>query len=49
MILLEYQNILIFLQKVTNWSENVFLIKKVRNTVPRTYVANELNGEEIVL
>ena len=40
---------LIFLQKVTNWSENVFLIKKVRNTVPRTYVVNELNGEEIVL
>ena len=35
-ILLEYQNIKIFLQKVTlqNWSEEVFVIKKFKNTVP---------------
>ena len=31
----------------TNWSEEVFVIKKVRNTVPWTYVINDLNGEEI--
>ena len=30
-----------------NWSE-VFVIKKVKNTVPWTYVINDLNGEEIV-
>ena len=31
-----------------NWSEEVFLIKKVKNTVSWTYVINDLNGEEIV-
>ena len=30
-----------------NWSEEVFAIKKVKNTVPWTYVINDLNGEEI--
>ena len=30
-----------------NWSEEVFVFKKVKNTVPRTYVINDLNGEEI--
>ena len=30
-----------------NWSEEVFVIKKVENTVPWTYVINDLNGEEI--
>ena len=30
-----------------NWSEEVFIIKKVKNTVPWTYVMNNLNGEEI--
>ena len=30
-----------------NWSEEVFVIKKVKNTVLRTYVINDLNGEEI--
>ena len=30
-----------------NWSEEVFVIKKVKNTVPWTYVINYLNGEEI--
>ena len=30
-----------------NWSEEVFIIKKVKNTVPWTYVINGLNGEEI--
>ena len=31
-----------------NWSEEVFIIKKVKNTVPWTYVINDLNGEEII-
>ena len=30
----------------SNWSEEIFVIKKVRNTVPWTYVINDLNGEE---
>ena len=30
-----------------NWSEEV-VIKKVKNTVPWTYVINDLNAEEIV-
>ena len=31
-----------------NWSEEVFVIKKFKNTVTWTYVINDLNGEEIV-
>ena len=31
-----------------NWSEEVFVIKKVKNTVPWTYIINDLNGEEII-
>ena len=31
-----------------NWSEKVFVIEKVKNTVPWTYVANDLNGGEII-
>ena len=31
-----------------NWSEEVFVIKKVKNTVSWTYVINDLNGEEIM-
>ena len=30
-----------------NWSEKTFVIKKAKNTVPWTYIINELNGEEI--
>ena len=30
-----------------NWSEEVFVFKKVKNTVPWTYVINDLNGKEI--
>ena len=30
-----------------NWSEEVFVIKKIKNTVPWTYVIDDLNGEEI--
>ena len=30
-----------------NWSEKVFVINKIKNTVSWTYVINDLNGEEI--
>ena len=33
---------------VLNWSEEVFLIKKVKNTVPWTYFISDLNWEDIV-
>ena len=33
---------------VPNWSEEVFVIKKVKSTVPWTYVISDLDGEEIV-
>ena len=31
-----------------NWFEEVFVIKKVKNTIPWTYVISDLNGEEII-
>ena len=31
-----------------NWSEEVFVIKEIKNTAPWTYVINDLNGEEII-
>ena len=31
-----------------NWSEEIFIIKKIKNTVPWTYVINDLNGNEII-
>ena len=31
-----------------NWSEEIFIIKKIKNTVPWTYFINDLNGEEII-
>ena len=33
---------------MANWSEELFIIKKVKNTAPWTYVINDLNGEEII-
>ena len=43
----KYQNI--FAKGYTpNWSEEVFVIKEIKNTVPWTYVINDLNGEEII-
>ena len=33
---------------IPNWSEEVFIIKNVKNTIPWTYVINDLNGEEII-
>ena len=31
-----------------NWSEEILIIKKIKNTVPWTYVISDLNGGEIV-
>ena len=31
-----------------NWSEEIFVIKKIKNTVPWTYVLHDLNGEKII-
>ena len=33
---------------VPNWSKEVFVVKKVKNTVPWKYVTSNLNGEEMV-
>ena len=32
----------------SNWSEEVFVVSKIKNTVPRTYVINDLNDEEVI-
>ena len=43
----KYKNI--FVNGYTpNWSEEIFVIKEIKNTVPWTYVINDLNGEEII-
>ena len=43
----KYKNI--FAKDYTaNWSVEVFVIKKIKNTVPWTYVINDLNREEIM-
>ena len=45
-IILKYKKV--FAKGFTpNWSEEFFVIKIVKNTVPWTYVINDLNGEEI--
>ena len=28
-----------------SWSEEVFIVSKIKSTVPWTYVINDLNGE----
>ena len=33
---------------VPNWSEEVFVIKEIKNTVPWTYVINDLNSEKVI-
>ena len=43
----KYKNI--FAKAYTpNWSEEIFVIKETKNTVPWTYHINDLNGEEII-
>ena len=31
-----------------NWSGEIFIIKKIKNTVPWTYIINDLNDKEII-
>ena len=31
-----------------NWSEDIFVVKEVKNTVPWTYVIKDLNDEQII-
>ena len=31
-----------------NWSEEIFVVSKIKNTVPWIYVVNDLNGEQII-
>ena len=33
---------------MSNWSEEFFLVRKIKNTVSWTYVINDLNGEKII-
>ena len=33
---------------ILNWSEELFIIKKIKNTLPWTYVINDINSEEII-
>ena len=30
-----------------NWTEEIFVVKEVKNTVPWTYVIQDLNGDEV--
>ena len=42
----KYKNI--FAKRYTqNWSEEVFIISEIKNTVPWTYAISEMNGEPI--
>ena len=43
---LKYQNI-IAKGYTPNWSEEIFIVSKIKNTVPRTYAISDLNGEKI--
>ena len=43
----KYKNILVK-RWITNWSKEFFEIKKVKNTVPWTYVINDLYGDETI-
>ena len=46
----EFLNTKIFFAKgyILKCSEEVFVVGKIKNTVPWTYVINDLNGEEII-
>ena len=33
---------------VPNWSEEVFIVNGIKNTVPWTYAINDLNGENVI-
>ena len=46
--MLEFQKTKTFFAKwyAPNWSEVVFIVSKIKNTVSWTYVVSDLNGEE---
>ena len=48
--MLEFLSTKIFFAKgyAPNWLEEVFVINKIKNTFPWTYVINDLNGEKII-
>ena len=33
---------------ILNWLEEIFVVSRIKNTVPWTYIFNDLNGEEII-
>ena len=39
---------MLLLNITPNWSEELLVIKKVKNIVPWTYVINDLNSDEII-
>ena len=45
-----FQSIKLFFAKghAPNWSEEVFVVKKIKNTVPWAYVIGDINEEEII-
>ena len=45
--MLRFQNTRIFWVKDPNWSEEVFVVSKIKNTVPWIYVIIDLNGDLI--
>ena len=47
-IVLGFQNTKAFCQRVIqNWSEDIFVVTKIKNTVPWAYMISDLNGEAI--
>ena len=47
-IVLGFQNTKAFCQRIIqNWSEDIFVVTKIKNTVPWTYMISDLNGEAI--
>ena len=44
---LEDQNTIFSKRYTQNWSEEVFIVRKIKNAVPWTYVISDLNGEPI--
>ena len=46
--MLEYRKAKNFFTKGYTWSEEVFVISKIENTVPWTYVINYINCKEII-
>ena len=45
--MLEYQNTKTSKEYTQKWSEEVFVVNKIKATIPWTYVISDLNGEPI--